>query len=69
MSTFATKGNWNITKGKLKQKIALLTDDELQFFDGEEDELTDRIQKRSGQSRGRIRHLRDEAAECHNCYH
>lgn len=62
MSTFATKGNWNIAKGKLKQKIARLTNEELQFFDAGDD-LLGRIQKRASQFRGKIRHLRHEADE------
>ena len=68
MSTLATKGNWNITKGKFKQKISQLTDDELQFFDGREDELIDRIQKRPGQARGKTKQLQDEAVECYSSH-
>jgi uncharacterized protein YjbJ (UPF0337 family) len=47
MSTLQLKGNWNIIKGKLKQKFAQLTDDNLQFINGKEDELLGRIQKRT----------------------
>jgi uncharacterized protein YjbJ (UPF0337 family) len=54
MSTLTTKGNWNIAKGKLKQKFARLTDDDLQFIEGKEDELIGRIQKRTGQAREKI---------------
>ena len=43
--------DWNITKGKLKQKWANLTDDDLQFLDGKQDELVGRIQKRTGETR------------------
>jgi uncharacterized protein YjbJ (UPF0337 family) len=50
MSTLKIKGNWNIVKGKLKQKFAKLTDDDLQFIEGKEDELIGRIQKRTGQA-------------------
>ena len=39
------KGNWNIAKGKLKQKWAKLTDNDLEFVEGQEDELVGRIQK------------------------
>jgi uncharacterized protein YjbJ (UPF0337 family) len=69
MSTLAAKGNWNIAKGKLKQKIARLADDELQFLDGKQDELIGRIQKRTGQSRGKIKHLQDEFDEYHGGHH
>jgi uncharacterized protein YjbJ (UPF0337 family) len=54
MNTLATKGNWNIAKGKLKQKFAQLTDDDLQFEEGKEDELVGRILKRTGQAREEI---------------
>lgn len=56
----AIKGNWNIIKGKLKQKYAQLTDDDLVYIEGQEDELVGRIQKRTGEARDRIeRILRD----------
>ena len=38
-TTLEIKGDWNITKGKLKQKWAKLTDDDLQYADGKRDEL------------------------------
>jgi len=50
MNTFEIKGDWNITKGKLKQKWATLTDDDLQFAKGRYDELLGRIQKRTGET-------------------
>jgi uncharacterized protein YjbJ (UPF0337 family) len=50
MNTFEIKGDWNITKGKLKQKWATLTDDDLQFAKGRHDELLGRIQKRTGET-------------------
>ncbi|HEY1788358.1 MAG TPA: CsbD family protein [Verrucomicrobiae bacterium] len=51
MTTLEIKGDWNITKGKLKQKWAKLTDSDLDYVDGQQDELLGRIQKRTGQSR------------------
>jgi uncharacterized protein YjbJ (UPF0337 family) len=51
MNTLTTKGNWNIAKGKLKQMLAHLADDDLQFIEGKEDELLGRIQKRTAQFR------------------
>ena len=50
MNTLEIKGDWNIIKGKLKQKWAMLTDDDLQHLDGKQDELLGRIQKRTGES-------------------
>jgi len=55
------KGNWNITKGKLKQKWASLTDNDLRFEEGKEDELFGRIQKRTGETREAIEKAIDEA--------
>lgn len=49
MSTLTVKGNWNIAKGKLKQKLAQITDDDSRFARGKEEELIGRIQKRTGQ--------------------
>lgn len=54
------KGNWNIIKGKLKQKYAQLTDDDLQYVEGKEDELVGRIQKRTGLGRDEIIIVVDE---------
>jgi uncharacterized protein YjbJ (UPF0337 family) len=51
MTTLEIKGDWNITKGKLKQKWAKLTDDDLQYAEGQIDELLGRIQKRTGETR------------------
>jgi uncharacterized protein YjbJ (UPF0337 family) len=49
------KGNWNEVKGKLKQKYGQLTDDDLAFADGKEDELLGRIQKRLGRTKDELR--------------
>lgn len=54
MKTQNLKGNWNVTKGKLKQKYAQLTDDDLAYEEGKEDELLGRIQKKVGASRQEI---------------
>jgi len=51
MTTLEIKGDWNITKGKLKQKWATLTDDDLQFAEGQQEELLGRIQKKTGETR------------------
>jgi uncharacterized protein YjbJ (UPF0337 family) len=51
MTTLEIKGDWNIVKGKLKQKWANLTDNDLRYIEGKEDELLGRIQKRTGETR------------------
>jgi uncharacterized protein YjbJ (UPF0337 family) len=49
------KGNWNEVKGKLKQKYGQLTDDDLTFAEGKEDELLGRLQKRLGRTKDELR--------------
>jgi uncharacterized protein YjbJ (UPF0337 family) len=51
------KGNWNIVKGKLKQSYGELTDDDLKYSDGQEDELIGRIQKKIGSTAEDVRHM------------
>ena len=51
MTKLEIKGDWNITKGKLKQKWAKLTDDDLQYIEGKQEELLGRIQKCTGETR------------------
>ena len=64
MNTMEMKGHWNIAKGKLKQKWAKLTDDDLEFVSGKEDELVGRIQKRTGESRENVERAVGEACSC-----
>ena len=61
MTKLEIKGDWNITKGKLKQKWAKLTDNDLKFAEGKEDELLGRIQKRTGETREAIEKAVHEA--------
>jgi len=51
------KGNWNVAKGKLKQAYGDLTDDDLAYSEGKEDELVGRIQKRLGNTAADVRKL------------
>ena len=57
MKTQTLQGNWHIAKGKLKQKYANLTDNDLRYVDGKEEELIGRIQKSTGATRDEIEHL------------
>ena len=45
------KGNWNEIKGKMKQQYANLTDDDLLYEEGKEDEFYGRIQKKTGKTK------------------
>ena len=51
------KGNWDILKGKLKQKYAKLTDDDLLFVEGKENELLGRLEKKLGIAKDEIRNV------------
>ena len=55
MSIF--KGNWNELKGKLKQQYSSLTDDDLLFEEGKEDELLGRLQKKLGKTTEEVRSM------------
>jgi uncharacterized protein YjbJ (UPF0337 family) len=54
MNTTEMMGNWNILKGKLKQKYAELTDDDLTYVEGAEDELFGRLQVKLGKTKQEI---------------
>ncbi len=51
MNKLQVKGNWNVVKGKLKQKYASLTENDLTYVEGKEDELLGRLQKKTGKVR------------------
>jgi uncharacterized protein YjbJ (UPF0337 family) len=69
MTTLEIKGDWNIIKGKLKQKWAKLTDDDLQCAEGKHDELLGRIQKRTGETREAVEKAIKEASSSCGCSH
>jgi uncharacterized protein YjbJ (UPF0337 family) len=54
MDKLELKGSWNILKGKLKQSYANLTDDDLRYEEGQEDELLGRLQKKTGQTKEQL---------------
>lgn len=51
------KGNWNMAKGKLKQQYADLTDDDLLYTEGQEEELYGRLQKKLGKTRSEVEEI------------
>jgi len=57
MDKLNIKGNWNELAGKLKQKFAELTDDDLLFKEGKEEELIGRLQQKLGKTKEQIRNL------------
>lgn len=65
MNTTKIKGNWNVAKGKLKQKYASLTDNDLTYVEGKEDELYGRLQQKTGATEDELKRvMRDSGCEC-----
>lgn len=60
MNTTEVKGNWNELKGKLKQKFATLTDDDLMFAEGKKDEMFGRLQKKLGKTKEELEKVLSE---------
>jgi uncharacterized protein YjbJ (UPF0337 family) len=54
------KGTWNEAKGKLKQKYADLTDDDLLYVEGKEDELYGRLQTKLGKTRQEVEKILED---------
>jgi uncharacterized protein YjbJ (UPF0337 family) len=55
MTNLQLKGSWNKVKGKLKQKYGQLTDDDLKFAEGKDDELLGRLQQKLGKTKEELR--------------
>ena len=55
MDDLRIKGKWNEIKGKLRQKYAELTDDDLQYAEGQDEELVGRIQQKTGRAKDEVR--------------
>jgi uncharacterized protein YjbJ (UPF0337 family) len=51
MNTTEVKGNWNEQKGKLKQRFANLTEDDLLFAEGKKDEMLGKLQIKLGKTK------------------
>jgi uncharacterized protein YjbJ (UPF0337 family) len=51
MNTKEVKGNWNEQKGKLKQKFATLTDNDLMFAEGKKEEMLGKLQIKLGKTK------------------
>jgi uncharacterized protein YjbJ (UPF0337 family) len=54
MDKLTLKGNWNELKGKMKQANADLTDDDLQYEDGKDDEFLGRMQQKLGKTKDEV---------------
>jgi uncharacterized protein YjbJ (UPF0337 family) len=51
------KGNWDETKGKLKQKFAMLTDSDVLLVEGKQDEMLGRLQTKLGKTKEEIKKI------------
>ena len=54
MDSLELKGKWNEVKGKVKQAYADLTDDDLTYEDGKDDELYGKLQQKTGKTRDEL---------------
>lgn len=57
MNTTELSGNWNEKKGKLKQKFATLTDDDLLLVEGKKEEMLGRLQAKLGKTKEELHKL------------
>jgi len=59
MNTTEVKGNWNELKGKLKQKFAVLTDNDLMFDEGRREEMIGNLQIKLGKTKEELHKIFD----------
>jgi len=60
MNKIEVKGNWNEQKGKLKQKFAVLTDNDLLYEEGKQDEMYGKLQIKLGKSKEELHKIIEE---------
>ncbi|SMC68648.1 CsbD family protein [Pedobacter africanus] len=54
MDKLEIKGAWNELKGKIKQAYADLTDDDLKYEEGKDDEMLGKLQQKTGKTRDEL---------------
>ena len=54
MNETTAKGGWNELKGKIKQAYGDLTDDDLTYAEGKEDEMWGNLQQKTGKTKDEI---------------
>jgi uncharacterized protein YjbJ (UPF0337 family) len=57
MNKTELKGNWNEQKGKLKKKFAILTENDLMFEEGKEEEMYGKLQIKLGKTKEEMRKI------------
>jgi len=59
MTKLEIKGDWKVASGRLKQEFATLTDDDVLFEKGKEEELLGRLQIKLGKTKDQVRSILD----------
>jgi uncharacterized protein YjbJ (UPF0337 family) len=57
MNTTEMKGTWEAQKGKLKQRFAVLTDNDLMFAEGKKEEMFGRLQVKLGKTKAELQSI------------
>jgi uncharacterized protein YjbJ (UPF0337 family) len=57
MNTTEMKGTWEAQKGKLKQRFAVLTDNDLMFAEGKKEEMFGRLQAKLGKTKAELQSI------------
>ena len=57
MNTTGLKGNWEEQKGRLKQKFAILTDNDVLFIEGKKEEMLGRLQVKLGKTKEELQKI------------
>lgn len=60
MNILETKGTWNEQKGKLIQKFAIITDNDLMFAEGKKEEMLGRLQLKLGKTKEELQKIIDQ---------
>ena len=57
MNTTGLKGNWEEQKGRLKQKFAIVTDNDVLFIEGKKEEMLGRLQVKLGKTKEELQKI------------
>lgn len=57
MEELEFKGNWKQIKGKLKERYAVLTDNDLAYEEGQEEQLLGHLQEKLGKSKEEVKDI------------
>ncbi|MDZ7691288.1 MAG: CsbD family protein [Balneolaceae bacterium] len=57
MNNLRFQGNWNEIKGKLKERFGVLTDNDLAYKEGQEEQLLGNLQQKLGKSKDEIKKI------------